>query len=65
VYGVNLKTGFILKGTVTHYSSYHDLQNPVKRSLYIEDTLYTRSDSKIVMCDLINSLEQMNEIDFQ
>lgn len=65
VYGVNPKTGFVLKGTVTHYDNYYGAQDPVRRSLYIEDTLYTMSEKKIVMSDLAHSLERMNEIDFR
>lgn len=67
VYGVKPETGFVLKGTVRHYSSsyYSASQSDVKRALYIEDTLYTLSDAKIVMSDLSSSLMQINEIDFQ
>ena len=65
VYGVNPKTGFVLKGKVMHYDDYSGQQNPVKRSLYIEDTLYTMSDAKIVMSDLARSLERVNEVDFR
>ena len=65
VYGVNPKTGFVLKGTVTHYDNYYGPQNPVKRSLYIDQTLYTMSEGKIVMSDLAHSLNRLNEVDFQ
>jgi len=66
VYGVNPRTGFTLKGTVRHYSSsYSSYQSPVMRSLYIEDTLYTMSDAKIVMSDLTGPLVQINEVDFR
>jgi uncharacterized secreted protein with C-terminal beta-propeller domain len=66
VYGIKPDTGFVLKGTVRHYSSsYSSSQSQVKRSLYIEDTLYTMSDAKIVMSDLTGSLVQINEVDFR
>jgi uncharacterized secreted protein with C-terminal beta-propeller domain len=65
VYGVNTKTGFVLKGKVLHYETHYGSQSPVKRALYIEDTLYTMSDTRIVMSDLARSLERINEIDFR
>lgn len=66
VYGLKPDTGFVLKGKVQHYSSsYSAYQSDVKRSLYIEDTLYTMSDAKIVMSNLKMSLVQVNEVDFR
>jgi len=66
VYGVNPATGFSLKGKVRHSSSSYPMaQFQVRRSLYINDVLYTMSDAKIVMSDLNRSLEQVNEVDFQ
>jgi len=65
VYGVNPKTGFVLKGKVMHYDDYSGRQSPVRRSLYIEDTLYTMSDATIVMSNLARSLERVNEVDFR
>jgi uncharacterized secreted protein with C-terminal beta-propeller domain len=66
VYGVNPATGFVLKGTVRHYSSsYSPSGSDVRRALYIENTLYTMSDAKIIMSDLSDSLVQINEIDFR
>ena len=62
VYGINPKTGFILKGKVTHYDGYYGDTSHVKRALYIENTLYTMSDAKIVMSDLSKALERMNEV---
>jgi uncharacterized secreted protein with C-terminal beta-propeller domain len=62
VYSINPKTGFIVKGKVTHYDGYSGDMAPVRRALYIEDTLYTMSDSKIVMSDLAKSLDRINEI---
>jgi inhibitor of cysteine peptidase len=65
VYGVSPKTGFVLKGKVMHYEGYYGDMSPVKRSLYIEDTLYTMSDRKIVMSDLAHSFNRINEVDFR
>jgi len=62
VYTIRPKTGFVLKGKVTHYDGYSGDNAQVRRSLYIEDTLYTMSDSKIVMSDLAQSLERLNEV---
>ena len=62
VYSINPKKGFLLMGKVTHYEGYYGDTAPVKRSLYIEDTLYTMSDSKIVMSDLAQSLDRIKEV---
>jgi uncharacterized secreted protein with C-terminal beta-propeller domain len=64
VYGVNPKTGFVLKGMVKHYEGSYGSQYRVKRALYIETTLYTMSDSGIVMSDLNRSLMRINEVRF-
>jgi inhibitor of cysteine peptidase len=56
--------GFVLKGTVTHLESGENVYNTiywVKRSLYIENVLYTVSDKKIKMNNLDN-LAPINEI---
>ncbi|OPX62528.1 MULTISPECIES: beta-propeller domain-containing protein [unclassified Methanoregula] len=66
VYGVSPDKGFTLKGTVKHYSSSYALyRSQVKRALYIENTLYTMSDAKIVMSDLKGPVLQVNELNFQ
>jgi uncharacterized secreted protein with C-terminal beta-propeller domain len=62
VYSIRPKTGFVLKGKVTHYDGYSGDNAQVRRSLYIGDTLYTMSDSKIVMSDLAQSFERLNEV---
>ncbi len=72
VFGISLEDGIVLKGTITHakydeiwprdsyiYSSYryyHDYS--VKRSLYIDNVLYTISDELVKM----NNLEDLSEI---
>ena len=58
VFGVSPDTGFTLRGTVKQgnstgsYSWYGSSMDEVKRSLYIQDDLYTVSSSKIVASDL-------------
>jgi uncharacterized secreted protein with C-terminal beta-propeller domain len=62
VFGVTPETGFTLRGTVKHgtasdqYYWYGSSANEVKRSLYIDDVLYTLSTKKI----LANSLSNIN-----
>lgn len=62
VFGVTPETGFTLRGTVKHgtgsdqYYWYGSSANEVKRSLYIDNVLYTLSSKKI----LANSLSQIN-----
>lgn len=62
VFGVDLSSGFVLRGTVEHgtggsgYYYYGSSKNEVKRSLYIGDTLYTLSTAKI----LANPLDAIN-----
>ncbi len=74
VFNISLEGGFELKGTVSHpdddnnqlgYYWYY-YANGILRSFYIEDTLYTLSDSYLQMNDLhdlheINILELPNE----
>jgi inhibitor of cysteine peptidase len=57
VFGVDPATGFTLKGTVTHSDDaepyyYWGAPSAVKRSLYMDDVLYTVSSEKILMTDL-------------
>ena len=57
--------GFVLKGTVTHLEIGENVYNTtywVKRSLYIENVLYTVSDKKIKMNNLEN-LALINQIE--
>ncbi len=71
VYDINLEDGFKLKGRITHYddedvfkkSGYYFYGNDynVKRSLYIDNILYTISDGKIKLNDL-SDLEEIKEL---
>ena len=67
VYDISLDNGFVLKGRITHYETnesfvksgyYFRGEYDVKRSLYIDDVLYTISDKKIKL----NSLADLSEI---
>ncbi len=62
VFSVNPSQGFHLKGAVEHYDSASGSASPVRRSLYIEDTLYTLSSDMIVMSDLKNGLGLINSL---
>ncbi|NIO23184.1 MAG: hypothetical protein GTN38_04130 [Candidatus Aenigmarchaeota archaeon] len=68
VYDITLENGFDLRGRITHYEDdqtflksgyyYFGDQYSVKRSLYIDDILYTISGKKIKL----NSLADLSEI---
>lgn len=61
VFNVTLTEGLVLRGKITHGEDGADIPESsywVKRSLYIENVLYTVSDKKIKM----NSLEDLTEI---
>ena len=67
VFAVSPDTGFTLKGTITHTSdaeSYYYWGSPdaVRRSLYMDDVLYTISSQEIVMSNMNNLSERINEI---
>ncbi len=70
VFNVTLDGGIQLKGTIDHpkdeenqpgYYWYYYM-NPIKRSFYIDDTLYTLSDSYLKMND-ISDLHEINIIE--
>jgi inhibitor of cysteine peptidase len=66
VFNVDLNNGFVLKGTITHVNEtakeeeewYYEWNAEVRRSLYMDDILYTVSNKMIKM----NDLEDLNEI---
>ena len=70
VFDVDLD-GFRLRGRVSHADEsefeksgyYYSSPNSVKRSLYMDDILYTISDSKVVMSDLNVPAEKINEVE--
>jgi hypothetical protein len=64
VYDVSLDHGFQLKGNVTHMFAdtyIWDVSYWVKRTLYIEDVLYTVSD-KMVKMNMLTNLAPVGEI---
>jgi len=71
VFDISLDEGLVLKGRITHLEGDSDLTKSgyyfsspfsVKRSLYIDNVLYTISEKKIKMNSL-EDLEQINEIE--
>jgi len=66
VFNLDLGNGFVLKGRVTHENRteneteyyYYDYAAVIRRSLYMDDVLYTVSNRMIKM----NSLDDLNEI---
>lgn len=62
IYGIDLKKGFVLKNMITHNSKedelksgyYYDNDNSIHRILYIDNSLYTVSNSKIMAHNLHN-----------
>ncbi len=71
VYDISLEDGFKLRGRVTHLDDEEELlksgyyfRSPysVKRSLYMDDILYTVSDMKIKMNNL-DTIKDINEIE--
>jgi len=68
VYKINLSEGFKLKGRVSHIraeeelksGNYYDWQTRVKRSLFMNNTLYTLSDLRLKA----NNLSDLSEIKF-
>lgn len=62
VFSIDPSRGFSLKGTVQHYDEISSDQSTVKRTLYIEDTLYTISPWAIYMSDLGNNVKYLNKV---
>ncbi len=71
VFGVTPDSGFVLRGTVEHGSAdsgyywYGSSANEVKRSLYIENDLYTISSAKIIASDLARISTTIKTIDLR
>jgi len=68
VFHISLEEGLVLRGKVTHVDNdaalkmgYYNYDYSVKRSLYIDNVLYTISDAKIKMNSLVD-LSLINEI---
>ena len=73
VYDITLEDGFDLRGRVTHYDDdevfkksgyYFRGDSAIKRSLYIEDVLYTLSNTRLQLNDL-DDLERLKVLEFE
>ncbi|MFH0929526.1 MAG: beta-propeller domain-containing protein [Candidatus Aenigmatarchaeota archaeon] len=70
VFNVDLTNGFVLKGTVTHVNEtakeekewYYEWNSEVRRSLYIDDVLYTVSNKMVKANDLID-MSEINKVE--
>jgi uncharacterized secreted protein with C-terminal beta-propeller domain len=65
VFSVDPSHGFSLKGKVMHYDQRSQNQAPVKRALFIENTLYTISGHVICMSDLANEVKYLNSVELR
>ncbi|MEM5871515.1 MAG: beta-propeller domain-containing protein, partial [Candidatus Aenigmatarchaeota archaeon] len=73
VYDLTLENGFVLKGRITHYEDnqtflksgyyYFDDEYSIKRSLFIDDVLYTISGKKIKL-NYLRDLSEIKELVF-
>jgi uncharacterized secreted protein with C-terminal beta-propeller domain len=73
VYNINLEDGFDLRGRVTHYDDdevfkksgfYFRGDAAIRRSLYIEDVLYTLSNTRLQLNDL-DDLDRLKVLEFE
>lgn len=65
VFSVDPDEGFSLKGKVKHYDQNSAKQAPVKRALYIEDSLYTISGDVIYVSDLAHDVKYLNNVELR
>lgn len=72
IYNIDLKSGFSLKGRITHVSDdeyqkagdlWYERDKNVRRILYIGDTLYTLSDS-MIKANSIDNLRDLGSISY-
>ena len=65
VYGLTLENGFELRGKISHmkdnYEGYHS-ENRVERIIYINDNLFTLSQSMIKETNM-SSMQELGSID--
>jgi uncharacterized secreted protein with C-terminal beta-propeller domain len=73
VFDLTLNNGFQLKGKISHYDDdqaykksgyYFSGESSIRRSLFIEDVLYTLSDSRLQLNDL-DDLEKLKVLKFE
>ena len=70
VFNLDLVDGFTLKGKITHRNEtenetdyyYYDYMATIRRSLYMDNTLYTVSSKMVKMNDLID-LDEINKVE--
>jgi len=69
VFNLDLENGFALKGKITHTKApekengyYYDYATQIRRSLYIENVLYTLSQRMVKMSSL-DSLKEINKVE--
>jgi inhibitor of cysteine peptidase len=70
VFNLDLDSGFVLKGTITHVNEtakeeeewYYEWNAEVRRSLYIDDVLYTVSNKMVKANDLVD-LSEINKVE--
>jgi uncharacterized secreted protein with C-terminal beta-propeller domain len=70
VFNVDLSNGFVLKGRITHENEtinrteyyYYDYQSQIRRSLFMDNVLYTLSGKMIKMNNL-SDLREINKVD--
>lgn len=65
VFSVDPDRGFSLRGKVKHYDHFSADPVPVKRALFIEDTLYTISERSIYMSDLADEVKYLNRLELK
>lgn len=73
VYGLDLQSGFKLKGKITHLTAqeiedllkngYGNWEKTIQRIIYIGDTLYTVSQGSVKANNLLDSLAELKMID--
>jgi inhibitor of cysteine peptidase len=68
VFGITPETGFVERGTVTHSEggdpySYYGSSDAVRRSLYIDDVLYTISSRSIIASNLSDLNDRLGEVE--
>ena len=69
VFNLELANGFAMKGKITHQNNtenstyYYDWNSQIRRSLFIENTLYTISN-KMVKMNSLSDLSEINKVEF-
>ncbi len=64
VFNVNVESGISEKGQIFHSDDYYTQNNLIKRSLFIDDILYTVSNRKI-KANLISNLQELGVLELE